>query len=166
MTPSPAKRCRAGRDTVAGRPGPVRGRDVPQTIVDHRSAGQRGDSPQITTAVEAISVHAHGRPRNRPDRVLADKACSSAANRTYLRTRGICATIPTKADQGRPEGGGLVWLAATSVRRRALQAEPCSRVPHQPTGVEPDRARGSLHRHNPHRRHQPVVPHRRLLKHP
>lgn len=111
MTPSPAKRCRAGRDTVAGRPGPVRGRDVPQTIVDHRSAGQRGDSPQITTAVEAISVHAHGRPRNRPDRVLADKACSSAANRTYLRTRGICATIPTKADQAanRKEEGSSGW---------------------------------------------------------
>jgi transposase len=40
-----------------------------------------------------------GRPRNRPDCVLADKAYSSAANRTYLRTRGIRATIPTKADQ-------------------------------------------------------------------
>ena len=41
-----------------------------------------------------------GRPRNRPDCVLADKPYSSAANRTYLRTRGVRATIPTKADQG------------------------------------------------------------------
>jgi Transposase DDE domain len=40
-----------------------------------------------------------GRPRTRPDRVLADKAYSSKANRTYLRRRGIKATIPIKDDQ-------------------------------------------------------------------
>ncbi|MFG1755512.1 transposase [Streptosporangium sandarakinum] len=30
---------------------------------------------------------------------MADKACTSTANRTYLRRRGIKATIPSKADQ-------------------------------------------------------------------
>lgn len=40
-----------------------------------------------------------GRPRSRPDRVLADKAYSSQANRAYLRRRGIRATIPIKRDQ-------------------------------------------------------------------
>jgi transposase len=40
-----------------------------------------------------------GRPRRRPDRVLADKAYSSQANRDYLRKRGIKATIPIKTDQ-------------------------------------------------------------------
>ena len=35
----------------------------------------------------------------RPDRVLADKAYTSRANRRYLRRRGIKATIPSKADQ-------------------------------------------------------------------
>ena len=40
-----------------------------------------------------------GRPRTRPDRVLADKAYTSRANRRYLRRRGIKATIPSKADQ-------------------------------------------------------------------
>ena len=34
-----------------------------------------------------------------PDRVLADKAYSSRANRAYLRRRGIAATIPEPADQ-------------------------------------------------------------------
>lgn len=34
-----------------------------------------------------------------PDRVLADKAYTSKANRAYLRRRGIKATIPSKADQ-------------------------------------------------------------------
>jgi transposase len=40
-----------------------------------------------------------GRPRNRPARVLADKAYSSRANRAYLRRRGIAAVIPIKKDQ-------------------------------------------------------------------
>jgi transposase len=39
------------------------------------------------------------RARTRPDRVLADKAYTSRANRAYLRRRGIKATIPSKADQ-------------------------------------------------------------------
>ena len=39
------------------------------------------------------------RPRSRPDRVLTDKAYTSAANRAYLRRRGIRATIPIKTDQ-------------------------------------------------------------------
>ncbi|MEV6704445.1 IS5 family transposase [Micromonospora wenchangensis] len=40
-----------------------------------------------------------GRPRTRPDRVLADKAYTSKGNRAYLRRRGIAATIPSKTDQ-------------------------------------------------------------------
>ena len=42
-----------------------------------------------------------GRPRSRPDRVLADKAYSSRANRSYLRCRDIKTTIPVKDDQVR-----------------------------------------------------------------
>ncbi len=65
------------------------------------TAGQRGDSPQFIPVLEAIGVPrpAGGRPRTTPDRVLADKAYPSAANRTYLRRRGIKATIPIKKDQ-------------------------------------------------------------------
>ena len=40
-----------------------------------------------------------GRPRTRPDRVLADKAYSAKANREHLRRRKIAATIPVKVDQ-------------------------------------------------------------------
>jgi transposase len=65
------------------------------------TAGQRGDSPQFTVVLDAIRVPrlGGGRPRTRPDRVLADKAYTSKANRDYLRRRGIKATIPSKADQ-------------------------------------------------------------------
>ena len=65
------------------------------------TAGQRGDSPQFAVVLDGIRVpRLHGgRPRTRPDRVLADKAYTSGANRRYLRRRGIKATIPSKADQ-------------------------------------------------------------------
>lgn len=40
-----------------------------------------------------------GRPRTRPGAVAGDKACSSRANRAYLRKRNIKAVIPEKVDQ-------------------------------------------------------------------
>ena len=40
-----------------------------------------------------------GRPRTRPDYVIADKGYSSRANRRLLRERGIAHTIPEKVDQ-------------------------------------------------------------------
>jgi transposase len=65
------------------------------------TAGQRGDSPQFVAVLVGIRVPrpGGGRPRTRPDRVLADRAYTSKANRAYLRRRGIRATIPSKADQ-------------------------------------------------------------------
>jgi transposase len=65
------------------------------------TAGHRHDSPQFTVVLDAIRVPrpGGGRPRTRPDRVLADKAYSCRANRAYLRRRGIRCTIPEKADQ-------------------------------------------------------------------
>jgi transposase len=63
--------------------------------------GQWGDSPQFQVVLGRVRVRrpGGGRPRTRPDRVLADKAYSSRANRAYLRNRGIRCTIPQKADQ-------------------------------------------------------------------
>lgn len=65
------------------------------------TAGQRGDSPQFPVVLDAIRVPrlGPGRPRTRPDRVLADKAYSSKTNRELLRRRGIRTTIPIKTDQ-------------------------------------------------------------------
>lgn len=65
------------------------------------TAGHCGDSPQFIPVLDGIRVPgpAGGRPRNRPDRVLADKAYTSRGNRGYLRRRGIKATIPSKTDQ-------------------------------------------------------------------
>lgn len=77
------------------------------------TAGQRGDFPQFEPVLEAIRVPrlGLGRPRKRPDRVRADKAYDSRSNRSYLRRRGIKATIPVPADRvrnrlGRGSRGG------------------------------------------------------------
>jgi len=65
------------------------------------TAGQRGDSPQFAAVLDHIRVprSGPGRPRTRPNRVLADKAYSAKANRAYLRRRKIRCTIPIKDDQ-------------------------------------------------------------------
>ncbi|MBE1496345.1 transposase [Amycolatopsis lexingtonensis] len=61
------------------------------------------DSPQFEAVLARVRVAriCGGRARSRPDRVLADKAYSSRANRAYLRRRGIACTIPQPADQVR-----------------------------------------------------------------
>lgn len=65
------------------------------------TAGQLGDSPQFQVVLGRIRVPrlGPGRPRTRPDKVRADKAYGSRANRAYLRKRGIRCTIPEKRDQ-------------------------------------------------------------------
>ena len=65
------------------------------------SAGQRHDSVAFAALMADICIirRAGGRPRTRPDRVLADKAYSTAKIRTRLRSRGIKATIPQPVNQ-------------------------------------------------------------------
>ncbi|WFE59715.1 IS5 family transposase [Micromonospora sp. WMMD712] len=65
------------------------------------TAGQRGDSPQFIPVLARLRVPraGGGRPRTRPDMVLADKAYTSKANRSHLRSRSIRACIPSKTDQ-------------------------------------------------------------------
>jgi transposase len=73
-----------------------------KTLSAQLTGGQAADSPQFTAVLGRIRVPRRtgpGRPRSRPDRVLADKAYSSRGNRAYLRRRGIKATIPVKSDQ-------------------------------------------------------------------
>ncbi|MFE0802678.1 IS5 family transposase [Streptomyces sp. NPDC058812] len=65
--------------------------------------GQRHDSVCARPLLERIRVPrtGPGRPRCRPDQVIADKAYSSRGFRAYLRKRGIANTIPEKTDQRR-----------------------------------------------------------------
>ncbi|MFE5585618.1 IS5 family transposase [Kitasatospora sp. NPDC056531] len=65
------------------------------------TAGQRGDSPQFQVVLGRVRVPrlGPGRPRTRPDKVRADRAYGSRANRVHLRRRRIGCTIPEKRDQ-------------------------------------------------------------------
>ncbi|WJV51621.1 IS5 family transposase [Streptomyces flavofungini] len=65
------------------------------------TAGQAGDAPAFETVMAAVRVprSGPGRPRTRPDAVLADRAYSSRAIRSHFRQRGIRAVIPQPSDQ-------------------------------------------------------------------
>jgi transposase len=65
------------------------------------TGGHINDTTMMSTVLESIRVPraAIGRPRTRPDRVLADKGYPSKANRAWLRARRIAATIPERDDQ-------------------------------------------------------------------
>ena len=67
------------------------------------SGGQAADGAHLAPVLEAIRVPrpGRGRPRSRPDRVLADKGYSYPRYRRYLRRRGIPHTMPERADHRR-----------------------------------------------------------------
>ncbi|WP_406223092.1 IS5 family transposase [Streptomyces decoyicus] len=65
------------------------------------TAGQAGDAPTFEKVMTLIRVPrtGPGRPRTRPEAVLADRAYSSRAIRAQLRRRGIRTVIPQPSDQ-------------------------------------------------------------------
>ena len=84
--------------------------------------GRASDSPMFPNLLDAIRVPAlgPGRPRTRPDAVLADKAYSSRGNRALLRARGINAVIAEPSDQV----GHRKRRGAKGGRPPAFDAEP------------------------------------------
>ena len=95
------------------------------------SGGQAGESPRFIPVLEQIAVpRPAGRARTRPDRVLADKAYSSRANRAYLRKRGIRATIAipdnqTASRRNRGSDGGRPPAFDTTIYRDRNAVERC-----------------------------------------
>lgn len=64
------------------------------------TGGQVADTTMLPATLDEIRVTgASGRPRQRPDRLLADKGYPSKTNRAWLRERGVAATIPERDDQ-------------------------------------------------------------------
>lgn len=85
------------------------------------TGGNAADTLFLVPVLETIHVHdgRPGRPRTRPDRVLGDKAYTSAANRRYLTGRGIKVTIPERADQK----AGRARRGSAGGRPRTFDAE-------------------------------------------
>jgi hypothetical protein len=65
------------------------------------SEGQRHDSIAFVAVMDAVRVPrvGPGRPRSRPDWVLADRAYGSRGNRAWLTRHRIKVAIPVKTDQ-------------------------------------------------------------------
>jgi transposase len=76
------------------------------------TAGQRHEAPLLPALLDAGAVKrtgpdgrpSRGRPRKRPDRLVADKGYSYPSIRAELRRRGIGVVIPTRSDQRRQRG--------------------------------------------------------------
>lgn len=63
------------------------------------TGGQVADAIMLPATLGEIRVPTGGRPRPRPERLLADKGYPSKANRAWLRQHEIAATIPERDDQ-------------------------------------------------------------------
>lgn len=61
--------------------------------------GQAGDNPELLPVLADIAVPTGGRPRSRPQAVIADKAYSHPSTRQALRAKAIRAVIPQRSDQ-------------------------------------------------------------------
>ena len=77
----------------------VDGRGRPLSIL--LTPGQAGDDPQLLALLDAIRVNepGPGRPRKRPDVMIADKGYAHDSTRRALRHRGIRHVIPERCDQ-------------------------------------------------------------------
>ena len=97
------------------------------------TGGQRNDGAMLAHVLAEIHVPrlGRGRPRTRPDAVIADRAYTSGVTRTELRRRGIRAVIPVKSDQigarkrrgsrgGRPPGFDAVAYRGRNVVERSF----------------------------------------------
>ena len=92
--------------------------------------GQRHDSTQLEAVLDAIRVPrpgGRGRPRKRPDHLLADKGYSYPRCRRVLRQRGIPHTIPERKDQRARRAGkpGRPLAFDTEHYRRRNVVERC-----------------------------------------
>lgn len=89
--------------------------------------GQRNDGTQLSAVLDAVRVPrvGGGRPRKRPDRLLADRGYGKGVYRRMLRARGIPHTIPERSDHrkrraGRP-GRPLDFDAAIYAGRNVVE---------------------------------------------
>lgn len=106
------------------------------------TGGQVNDFTAFEPLMAAIRIPrlGPGRPRVRPDHVIADKGYSSKAVRAYLRRRGIGHTIPERTDQQanrtrRGQRGGRPPVFDRQVYRRRNVVKRCFNQLKQARGV-------------------------------
>jgi transposase len=108
----------------------VDGRGRPLAILI--SPGQAGDNPYLLPVLDAIAVDppGPGRPRKRPDMLIADKGYAHDSTRAALRRRRIRHTIPERVDQiarraGKGSAGGRPPTVDPEIYRQRNVVERC-----------------------------------------
>ncbi|MFJ6167900.1 IS5 family transposase [Micromonospora orduensis] len=106
-----------------------RGRPLPILL----TPGQAGDNPQLLALLDAIRVNepGPGRPRKRPQVLIADKGYAHDSTRRALRRRGIRHVIPERSDQvvrraAKGSHGGRPPAFDKAVYRKRNVVERCS----------------------------------------
>jgi len=91
--------------------------------------GQRNDGTQLCAVLDAIRVprKGRGRPRKRPEHLLADRGYGKGIYRRMLRARGIPHTIPEHSDhrQRRAKRVGRPLLFEADLYAKRNVAERC-----------------------------------------
>jgi transposase len=95
------------------------------------TAGQRHEQTAFRPLLErgAVKRRGRGRPRVRPDRVVADKGYAGRPVRAYCRRRGIRTVIPRKADeQPQRHFDRAAYRDRNRVERLVNRLKQCRRV--------------------------------------
>ena len=97
------------------------GKGRPLSVV--LTPGQRNDGTQLEAVLDAIRVprSGRGRPRKRPERLLADRGYGKGLYRRMLKARGIPHTIPSAliTVSGAPSRRGDSWSSTRISTRGA-----------------------------------------------
>ena len=82
--------------------------------------GQRHESTQLESLLDGIRVKrvGRGRPRKRPDRLIADKGYDFSTCRELLRRRGIAHIIPKRRRRGAKRPGRPPSFEKSTYARR------------------------------------------------
>ncbi len=112
------------------------GRGRPLSIL--LTAGQAGDNPQLAAVLDRIRVNrpGQGRPRKRPDLLIADKGYAHDSTRIMLRRRRIRHAIPERRDQVARRaakggaGGRPPWFDPAIYRQRNVVERCFNRLKH------------------------------------
>ena len=111
----------------------VDGRGRPLAVL--LSGGQAGDNPYLLPVLDAITIRGPaGRPRKRPDLLLADKGYAHDCTRAALRRRGIPCNIPERRDQiarraaKGPRGGRPPAFSREDYKQRNVVARAFGRL--------------------------------------
>jgi transposase len=107
----------------------VDGNGKPITFI--LSEGERHDSLFAEALMQqgAVKRPQRGRPRQRPKRVVADKAFGKRAFRQFLRRHGIRMTIPRKSNERRRgKFDKAVYRQRNQVERFFNRLKQCRRV--------------------------------------